>query len=221
MFPTCVISFAGDGALADFITYSNIQEHVERLESTNAFWTQLVQSGTARTIHADTSLHNRTVSVVMALVTTYLTLGAATVYLAYMIQWRELRRWLKEKACCHSPPAEAAADAAVNINGVLLAPRQLLELRQSPAASLLLDGRGLLGRLSMVLLHASILNGMCLASLLLSQVLVLRLAPQVVPASVLSIYFPTHPDVEQGVCSPDAAPQFTGWMGRLLLVLGA
>lgn len=149
----------------------------------------------------------------------YITTVAATLHVVYISQWVELRRWLRAKACPPALPGRRGQSTVV-INGVCLSRRQLLDACHTPAARLLLDGEGVLGKASMLLLHASLVNIVCLMSLLVSQVLVLQLAPMVLQGPLLPVYYPLTPELERGVCPAAEEPQFTGWMGSLVLALG-
>jgi len=150
----------------------------------------------------------------------YITTVAATLHVVYISQWVELRRWLRAKACPPALPGRRGQRCTVVINGVCLSRRQVLDACQTPAARLLLDGQGVLGKASMLLLHASLVNIVCLVALLISQVLVLQLAPMALQGPLLPVYYPLKPEVERGMCPAAEEPQFTGWLGSLVLALG-
>jgi hypothetical protein len=106
------------------------------------------------------------------------------------------------------------------VSGVLLSPQQLLDLCRSHVSLLLLDGRGLLGRAAMVCFHAGIVNTILLLSWLLSHVLVLRVAPHVLPRLLVALYYPPAPGVGGDVCGLENAQQFSGLVGRFVLFIG-
>lgn len=120
------------------------------------------------------------------------------------------------------PPSSTPLPPKVEINGVEVTQQQLLNMVRSPWAALLLDGQGLLGQASMFCLHASAIHVCLIGSLLTSQLLVLRVAPRVLPAPILHMYYPLIAPPRGGagdVCQPGDEPQFVGWLGKLLLML--
>ena len=185
----------------------------------------MVQSGSpavslAISAASPADLQNRSASMAMAMLIISLSTIAGTMYIAYINQWVEMRRWLKQKTHVARGPGMRSLPGTVWINGVELCRRQLMELCYTPFSRLLLDGRGVLGSVSMVLLHGSVLTVLSLVSVLLSQLLLLLIAPQVVPPAIQAFYFPVRPEGGEATCSPDEAPQYIGWLGQLLLVLG-
>lgn len=97
--------------------------------------------------------------------------------------------------------------------------QQLRAWEKSPGAALLLDGRGVLGRASMFCLHACVINMLLLVALLFSQVVVLQIGPQLLPESVLAMYYPLKPEVTGDMCRPGDKPRYEGWVGWLLWAL--
>lgn len=178
----------------------------------------------------DARLQDRSYGMAAALLTIYTTCIAANMYLAYFMHWIELRAWLRAKARQAAAAAAAAAvggdaepqlppppeSCVVWVGGVPLTQAQLVRMERSLGASLLLDGRGLLGRASMLLFHGAILNTLFLAALALSHLLALRLWPPSLPVSVLNMYYPLRPEVGGDVCRPGEEPRYEGWLGLLL-----
>lgn len=104
----------------------------------------------------------------------------------------------------------------MTVGGVQLTHQQLQSMEKSLGAALLLDGQGLLGRVALLCLHTSILNTLFLVALFVSQVLVLQVGPQLLPDSVVAMYYPLRPEVAGDVCRPGDEPRYEGWLGLLL-----
>jgi hypothetical protein len=230
---TCAAAAAA-AAAAEMVTLSNTSTFQQALETSNTMWARLVQSGQPPYIQPVDRLRNRSPGMTNALFVIYSTCVAMNMYLAYLIQWIELRGWLRNKArqaaaaagrrplrllAAAAAAAAAAEGPCVSIEGVQLTQQQLRLLERSPGAALLLDGRGVLGRASMCCLHACIINMLCLGALFISQVLVLQTGPQLLPESVLVMYYPLKPEVTGDVCWPRDEPRYEGWVGWLLWAL--
>jgi hypothetical protein len=178
----------------------------------------MVQSGSLALIVPDASLEGRSASMLLALLTIHVTTCAATMYVAYISQWSEVRVWLQRKA--NSATARQQSPACpIHIDGVSLSRSQLLHMTDSTAAKVLLDCRGLWGWLSMLLMQGGMLNLVCLGSLLVSQVLALHVGPRMLLQELVALYYPVLPELEGGMCSLDGAPQFPGMLGRFLVFL--
>jgi hypothetical protein len=204
---------------ADLFMFSNTQLYLQSLDSSNTFWAPLVQSGLSPMVPAAASLQGRSASMVLALLTIHVSTITLTMYVAYMSHWVELREWLRAKSCLAPPARPGLAACPVLIEGVPLTKRQLLAMCSSKYATILLDCPGVLGHAAMILLHVGALNVLCMLALLASQIVMLRVAPSVLPSSMMHMYFPLRPELEMGECSADSPPQFSGLFGRLLLLL--
>jgi hypothetical protein len=178
----------------------------------------MVQSGSLTLIAPDASLEGRSASVLLALLTIHVTTCAATMYVAYISQWSDMRVWLQCKANFATARQQSPAHP-IHIDRVSLSKSQLLDMTDSTAAKVLLDCRGVRGRLSMLLMHGGILNVVCLGSLLVSQVLALHVGPRMLPQELVALYYPVLPELEGGMCSLDGAPQLPGLLGRFLVLL--
>jgi hypothetical protein len=177
----------------------------------------------------------------VALLTMHLSAAAVSMYLAYISQWVQVRAWLRQQAVNASrhtqqqqqmqqqqqqPQPQQLEGRRVLIacprdgGGVLLTPRQLAGMRQSHAATMLLDQRGLLGRASTVCFHACAVNLILLGVLLLSRLLVLVVGPHMLPGPLLRAFYPPAPGLGGGVCRPEDEPRVSGFWGSLLFLLG-
>lgn len=203
--------------------------------ASNTVWARLVQSGQAWMIPADDSLQGHTADMTAVLVAMHISAIAGSMYLAYISQWAQMRAWLARKAyaCITPDTAEGSTEGTaarqvelqglecpVEFYGVVLTPQQLLDVCRSKAAALLLDGRGVLGRASMVCFHTGIVNTILLLSWLCSRVVVLQFASRVLPRLLLWLYYPVATGSAEEVCSLQQEPQFSGVLGRLLLLIG-
>lgn len=209
------------GCTRDLIRFSNIRFYLEVLDGSSSWWARLVQSNMQPMVAPAAVLQGRSTSMVQAMLTLYISTVAVTVYLAYMCHWMELRAWLRQKMrlAPYTPPGAPARP--VYIDGVPLTKQHLQDMLASKFATVLLDGRGVLGRVVRGLLHLGALNMVCLMSLLTSQVLALHVVPRLLPASMFHMYYPHAPESEGGMCSPDSAPVYSGWFGGLLWALGS
>lgn len=194
--------------------------YLQSLDGSSTWWARLVQSNKQPLVPPAAALQGRSASMVLAMLTLYISTVAVTMYLAYICHWMELRAWLRRKMrlAPHTPPGAPACP--IYIDGVPLTRRHLQGMLGSKFAIVLLDGRGVLGRVAGALLHFGALNLLCLVSLITSQVLALHVLPRLLPASMLHMYFPVAPELEGGMCSPDSAPVYSGWLGSLLWALG-
>jgi hypothetical protein len=216
-----LLLFCSLTAAADLIRFSNIQFYLDVLNGSSSWWARLVQSNMRPMVAPAAVLQGRSTSMVQAMLTLYISTVAATMYFAYMCHWMELRAWLRQKMrlAPHTPPGAPACP--VYIDGVPLTKQHLQGMLTSKFATVLLDGQGVLGRVAMALLHFGALNMVCLVSLITSQVLALHVVPLLLQASMFHMYFPVAPELEGGMCSPDSAPVYSGWLGSLLWALGS
>jgi hypothetical protein len=106
------------------------------------------------------------------------------------------------------------------VSGLVLSSQQLIDLCRSNAALLLLDGRGLFGRAAMVCFHAGIVNMILLLSWVVSHVLVMRVAPHVLPRLLLAVYYPPAPGFGGDVCGLEERRHFSGLLGKMLVLIG-
>lgn len=216
------------------VTLTNTPVFLPVLASSNGLWARLVQSGQPPWVTPDATLQDRSYGMAAALLTIFTTCIAANMYLAYFMHWIELRAWLRTKARQAAaavttavggraepsvPPAAPADACVVRVGGVELTRAQLVSMERSLGASLLLDGRGLLGRTAMLLFHGAILNTLFLLAVGVSHLLALRLWPPLLPGSVLDMYYPLTPEVGGDVCRPGEEPRYEGWLGLLLWVM--
>jgi hypothetical protein len=201
--------------------FSNTPVYQQGLGTFNTRWTRLVQSGQCCLVSPAQQLTGRSVAMTVALLTMHISAVALSMYLAYLSQWWQVRQWLQDKAC-RTPPGRCwNPDEPADIEGVRVPRARLLQLSRSPGAALLLDGyKGVVGRASLVLLHAGTVNALLSASALLSQVLALSVGPAVLPRLLLDLYYPHSPGVGGDMCLPEDAPQFVGWVGLLVWALG-
>lgn len=207
--------------VTELVMFSNTQLYQQGLSTFNQSWARLVQSGQCCLISPAQQLTGRSVAMTVALLTMHISTVAISMYLAYLSQWWQVRQWLRDKACRTPPGRGWHSDESADIEGVYISRARLLQLSRSPGAALLLDGyNGAIGRASMTLLHAGIVNTLLFVSVLLSQVLVLCVGPAVLPHLLLDFYFPPSPGFGGDMCRPEDAPQFEGWVGLLVWALG-
>lgn len=80
------------------IMLTNIPMYLHHVDRANSVWAKVVQSGKPALIQPDDSLQDRSHCYTLTLLIVFSTAVAANLYLAYVIQWIELRLWLREKA---------------------------------------------------------------------------------------------------------------------------
>jgi hypothetical protein len=203
------------------VAFCNTPEYLSALEGSTSQWSRLVQSG-AQSLPLPLSgrLAGRSASVMVSLLTLYSTTVALVAYMAYMGLWADLRVWLSAKAAAaaaaphhrdegHSSDDDDAAappPGFTAIGGCLVSEEQLLEAARSPAAALLLDAQGLVGRVSSACLHVCGINVLCMLCLMGSRLLSGRLLPAVLPQHLLDAYYPVLPTgLQQGACAAGAS----------------
>lgn len=213
----CTVSLA-----ADLVRFSSTATYLQLLDNSNTLWARVVQSGRGPLISPGPELQGRSASMVLAMLTIYVSSVAVTMYMAYMFHWMELREWLRQKARLATPARPGEPACPVHIDGVPVTRRQLQRMCRSRVAQVLLEGQGTVSRTAMVLLHIGLLDLLCMLSLIVSQLVALRIGPKLLPAAMMHMYYPVRRELEEGMymCSPDSAPVYTGLFGRLLLALG-
>lgn len=234
--------------VAELVSVATAPAYAEGVSVFNTLWVRLVQSGShALVVEGSGALQDHCTAMTVALLTMHLSAAAVSMYLAYISQWVQVRAWLRQQEVSASTHAQqqqqtqqqetqqqqpaqlrsqqqeeqpALLACPRDVGGVPLTPRQLAVMRRSHAATLLLDGRGLLGRASMACFHAAAVNLILLGVLLLSRLLVLVVGPRVLPGPLLRAYYPLALGLGGGVCRPEDEPQLSGFWGSLLFLLG-
>jgi membrane protein implicated in regulation of membrane protease activity len=229
---------------AELVYVATTPALAEGVSAFNSLWVRLVQSGSnTLVVNGSGALQDHCTAMTVALLTMHLSAAAVSMYLAYISQWVQVRAWLRQQAVNairHTTQQQqtqqqqqaqqqqqqqqenqrASLASPREVCGVPLTPRQLAGMRRSHAATLLLDGRGLLGHASMACFHACAVNLILLGVLLLSRLLVLVVGPQVLPGPLLRAYYPLALGLGGGVCRPEDEPQLSGFWGGLLFLLG-
>jgi hypothetical protein len=208
-------------ACTELVIFANTPLFLQGINACNSIWARLVQSGQCCLVSTAGQLSDHSVGMILALLTMHVTAVVLSMYLAYISQWIELRRWLQAKVSQTLPGHSWSINDRVDVGGFCISRRQLLQIHKSHWAPLLLDGFGcVLGRASMVFLHAGIVNFMLFLSALLSQVVVLQAWPVLLPRHLMESFYPLQPGVGDDVCGLHDAQQFTGFLGSLMWALG-
>jgi hypothetical protein len=203
------------------VTFANTPLILRSIHASNTFWARLVQSGQCCFVSTAGQLSGHSVDMILALLTMHVSAVALSIYLAYLSQWVELRRWLHAKVTQTVPGRSWSINDCIDVGGLCISRRQLLQVYQSHWAPLLLVGLGgVLGRASMVFLHASIVCILLLLSALFSQVVVLQAWPVLLPRHLMEFFYPLQPGGGDDVCGLHDSPHFTGLLGSLMWALG-
>lgn len=162
----------------------------------NGFWALIVQSGAPMPLPVSSRLAGRADKAVMAVTTLWVTVVWLIGYLSYMSLWSDMRVWLASKAQSASPPTtdsrSSSGSGIVVVDGVAVTQDQLREMCQTPLG-VLLNTRGVVGTTSKVLLHAGVINTICMLSWVLSHCLARQVLPGLLPDRMLDVYYPLLP----------------------------
>lgn len=189
---------AGRGA-QELIRFGSSTQYLAAAAALNSSWAAMLQPALPLHVPQHASLAGRSAEMLLALATLHLTTAALLVYATYVSVWAQLRLWLRQRL----QEAANSHREAVTVGGVTVRAQQLAAMHSCcPAASLLDPFSSAWDKGTSAALHLMVLGLVCQAALFCSKLLVLQLLPQLLPLTLMDVYYPPCPD---GACTSAAA----------------
>eukprot|EP00883_Tetradesmus_obliquus_P013022 jgi/Sobl393_1/5937/SZX75502.1 len=165
-------------------------------------WASLIQpTGSAEMLllPQHPRLAGRSSAVLLSMCTMLATLTLLLWWLAFLVQWLELRAWLDarlKQAEGRDGLAAGSSSSNTVIGGVPVPTERLVSLQSSKAAELLLKpAPGIAGIIMLSLLHLSLLSLLCNVALLAAHGVVYWLMPALLNDAEFDAFYPLAPSV--------------------------